>query len=136
LPIVPAEPTNIELARRGFDAWNADDLDALLALCHPEIEYHSSGVFPGMEPVYRGKEGIRRWWQTFHEPWSEIKVIPEKIVERPGVVNVLVRFEGTGRQGIETSMRFINALEIRDGLLRRFNARAPSEEAIRELGLD
>ena len=91
--------SNTELAERGYRAWNEDDLEALLAICHPEVEYHSSGVFPGMNPVYRGEEGMRRWWATFHEPWSQIKVIPERIVERPEGVAVLVRFEGIGRHG-------------------------------------
>jgi hypothetical protein len=63
-------------------------------------------------------------------------VIPERIAERPDGVAVLVRFEGTGRQAIETTMQFINTLEIRDGLAYRFSAQPPSDEAIRELGLD
>jgi ketosteroid isomerase-like protein len=129
------QPTNTELAERGYGAWNDDDLDALLAICHDEVEYHTSGVFPGLEPVYRGKEGMRRWWGTFHEPWSEIKVIPVRIAERPDGVAVLLRFEGIGRQGIETTMQFINTIEIRDGLARRFDSQPVTDEAIRNLGL-
>ena len=68
-------------------------------------------------------------------PGAQIKVIPERIVERPGGVTVLVRFEGTGRQGIETTMQFINTIEIRDGLAYRFDSQPPTEEAMRELGL-
>jgi ketosteroid isomerase-like protein len=132
---VPPKPTYIELAERGYRAWNEDDLEALLAICHPEVEYHTSGVFPGLEPVYLGEEGMRRWWHTFHEPWRQIKVIPERIAEWRDGVAVLIRFEGTGRQGIETTMRFINTIEIRDGLAYRFHSQAPTEEAIRELGL-
>jgi len=132
---VPPEPSHIELTERGYRAWNEDDLDSLLAICHPEVEYHSSGVFPGLQSIYEGKQGIRRWWADFHEPWKQIKVIPERIAERPDGVAVLVRFEGTGRQGIETTMQFINTLEIRDGLAYRFGARPPNDEAIRELGL-
>src|SRR3954462_5247978 len=101
--IVPQDPTKTELAQRGYAAWNADDLEALLSICHDEVEYHTSGVFPGLEPVYPGKEGVRRWWETFHEPWSEIKVIPERIAEWRDGVAVLIRFEWTGRQGIETT---------------------------------
>lgn len=128
--------TNTELVERGYAAWNEDDLEALLAVCHPDVEYHTSGVFPGLEPVYRGKGGMRRWWDTFHEPWKEIKVIPERIVEHGDVVAILVRFEGTGREGIETSMQFINTIEIRDGKAYRFGARAYSPGAARELGLE
>jgi ketosteroid isomerase-like protein len=133
---VPPDPSHIELTERGYRAWNEDDLEALLAICHPEVEYHSSGVFPGMDSIYRGDEGIRRWWADFHEPWEEIKVIPERIAEVPEGVAVLIRFEGVGRQGIETTMRFINTIEVRDNLAYRFNSQPPTDEAIRELGLD
>jgi ketosteroid isomerase-like protein len=132
---VPPEPTYTELAEIGYRAWNEDDLEALLAICHPEVEYHTSGVFPGLQSVYEGKAGIRSWWADFHEPWSEIKVIPERIAERPEGVAVLIRFEGTGRQGIETTMQFINTIAIRDGLAYRFHSQPPTDEAIAELGL-
>ena len=55
---MPPQPAYTELAERGYRAWNEDDLEALLAICHPEVEYHTSGVFPGLEPVYRGRTGI------------------------------------------------------------------------------
>jgi ketosteroid isomerase-like protein len=129
------ELTYTEITERGYRAWNEDDLDSLLAICHPEVEYYTSGVFPGLQSVYEGEAGIRRWWADFHEPWEEIKVIPERIAERPNGVAVLIRFEGTGRQGIETTMRFINTIEVRDGLAYRFNSQPPTDEAIRELGL-
>jgi ketosteroid isomerase-like protein len=133
---VAVQRTSTELAERGYRAWNEDDLEALLAVCHPDIEYHSSGVFPGMRAVYEGEEGVRDWWADFHEPWKEIKVIPERIAERDDQVAILVRFEGRGREGIETTMRFINTLEVRDGQVYRFGAREPTDEALRELGLD
>lgn len=132
---MPPKPTYTELAERGYRAWNEDDLEALLAICHPEVEYHTSGVFPGLQPVYRGADGMRVWWETFHEPWREIKVIPERIAERPQGVAVLIRFEGTGRQGIETTMHFINTMEFRNGLIHRLDAQPASQEAIRALGL-
>jgi ketosteroid isomerase-like protein len=66
-----AEPSNTEIVERGYRAWNEDDLDGMLAVCHPEVEYHPSGVFPGMQPVYRGEEGIRGWWADFRGPWHE-----------------------------------------------------------------
>ncbi len=132
---MPQELTHIELAERAYSAWNDDDLEGMLAFCHPEAEFTPSGVFPGLESGYRGEGGIRRWWNTFHEPWREIKVIPERMAKRPGGVAVLIRFEGLGRDGIETTMRFINWIEIRDGLLYRLVGQPASDEAIRELGL-
>jgi ketosteroid isomerase-like protein len=131
-----SERTDMERVEYGYRCWNEGDLEGLLTICDPEVEYHTSGAFPGIQSIYEGEDGIRRWWADFREPWREIKVIPEKIVERPGGVNVLVRFEGTGRQGIETTMHFINTTEIRDGLAYRFESQPVTDEAIRELGLD
>jgi ketosteroid isomerase-like protein len=128
--------SKIELTERGYRAWNEDDLEGLVAICHPEVEYYTSGVFPGLQTVYEGREGIRRWWADFHEPWQEIKVIPERIVETDSGVAILIRFAGKGRQGIETTMRFINTIEVRDGLARRFDSQPPTEPALRKLGLD
>ncbi len=128
--------SKIELTERGYRAWNEDDLETLLSICHPEVEYHTSGVFPGLTSVYHGHEGISQWWADFHEPWHRIRVIPKRIVETAGGVAVLVRFEGKGRQGIETTMSFINTIEMLDGLARRFDSQPPTEEALRELGLD
>ena len=133
---MPEELTNTGLATRAYAAWNADDLEAMLTFCHPEASFIPSGVFPGMESDYRGKQGVRRWWEVFHEPWSEIKVIPERIAERTDGMDVLIRFEGIGRDGIETTMNFINSIEVRDGLLYRLVGKPADEETLRALGLD
>ena len=133
---MPEEETYTELAERGYAAWNDDDIETLIAICHPEVTYHTSGVFPGLQSVYEGEAGFRRWWADFHEPWRQIRVIPEKITERPEGVAVLIRFEGTGRQGIETTMQFINTIEIRDGLAYRFDSEPPTDEALRKYGLE
>jgi ketosteroid isomerase-like protein len=127
--------SNREIAERGYAAWNNDDLDGLLDFCHPEVEYYTSGVFPGLQSVYYGPEGIKQWWADFHEPWQEIKVIPQRIAETDKGVAVLILFKGTGRQGIEAEMEFINTIEVRDGLAFRFDSQPPTEKALRELGL-
>ena len=130
------ELSNEELVANGYAAWNEDDLDGMLDFCHPEVSYHTSGVFPGLDAVYQGEEGIRRWWDDFHEPWREIKVIPERIAQDGDEMAILIRFEGTGRGGIETSMRFINTIQLRDRKAYRFGARPYTPAAARELGLE
>jgi ketosteroid isomerase-like protein len=132
---VHAEQSPTEIVERCYEIWNNNDLEAFLEITHPDAEYTPSGVFPGIGHFYKGRDGIRQWWQAFHEPWSEIRVIPERMVERGNWVAVLVRFEGVGRDGIETAMDFINRLEIRDGHLYRLIGQPADEEAIRELGL-
>jgi len=131
-----------ELIEFGYAAWDRDDLEGLLSICHPEVTYHASGVFPGIGGVFEGKDGIRQWWTVFREPWERILVIPERIVERgegsdtDGQFAVQVRFEAKGREGIETTMDFVNVIEIRDRLAYKFENMRATDETLREYGLD
>ena len=50
---------NVEIFKRGVEAWNGDDFDAWIALIDPEIEW-----FALME-VYRGHAGARQAWESF-----------------------------------------------------------------------
>jgi ketosteroid isomerase-like protein len=55
---------NVELAMRGFEAFNRRDLDAFLALCDPEVEVYSRlAELEGGRP-YRGHDGVRSWWDN------------------------------------------------------------------------
>ena len=49
-----------ELGRRFVDGFNRRDADALVALCHPELEFLPT-VLVGEGAVYHGHEGLRRW---------------------------------------------------------------------------
>ncbi len=49
-----------ELIRRAHDAFNARDLDALLALTNEDA--HTDSRITSIEGGYRGHDGVRRWW--------------------------------------------------------------------------
>jgi SnoaL-like domain len=53
---LPAE----ELARRFIDGFNRRDADALVALCHPQVEFLPT-ILVGQRAVYHGHDGLRRW---------------------------------------------------------------------------
>jgi ketosteroid isomerase-like protein len=55
---------NVEVIRAIYAAWDARDLDALLELTDPDIEFRTSGYFPDFEPIYRGHQGLRSFWKT------------------------------------------------------------------------
>jgi ketosteroid isomerase-like protein len=63
---------NVDAARRAFEAWNRGDIDAWLQLQHPEIEWFSeiAGRLEGAETVYRGRAGMRRFWDEWHSVWD------------------------------------------------------------------
>jgi hypothetical protein len=49
-----------ELGRGFIDAANRRDVDALVALCHPELELLPTMII-SQRAVYRGHDGLRRW---------------------------------------------------------------------------
>ena len=64
---------NVEAARRGVEAWNADDLDAFLAALDPEVEWHTAleQALEGRKSAYRGHDGLRKAWEEYRgEAWG------------------------------------------------------------------
>ena len=63
------------VAEAAFEALNADDLEAFLALTHDQVEF-TSLVAEAEGTTFRGHDGVRTWWDTvrgaFEEPRWEV----------------------------------------------------------------
>jgi ketosteroid isomerase-like protein len=63
---------------RWVDAFNARDIDRLLADLHPEIVLHPLR-FPGLAGGYHGHDGVREWFEhqvtADHGPCIELSVV-------------------------------------------------------------
>lgn len=114
---------SVALVQRGIAAWNARDWAAALADIDPGVEWHTSGVVPGLDEVYYGHDGVMRFWRGFTEIWDDIQIDTEELLERDGSLIVLARFRARGRDGLEVdqpvAFRFT---ENEVGLLTRFDA--------------
>ena len=87
--------------RGGLGAWSEGDLEGTLENLRPDLEFLTSGVFLGVEPVYHGHEGFRQFWHDFRDTWEQIRVEIQDIVEgEPRRHAVLGRFHAMGRDGI------------------------------------
>ena len=53
---------NVELYRRGIEAFNRRDLEAFLALADPDV-VGTSRVLAIEGKSYQGHDGTREWWQ-------------------------------------------------------------------------
>jgi ketosteroid isomerase-like protein len=119
---------NVELVRQGYEAWNRGDLEWQLDHITPDFEFRTAQLFPDTEAVYRGREGVRQFWDTFREPWGSVLIEVERI-EPIGDDRVLalLRFHGRGRDGVEVTLEYANlwTIEERDG---------GSERRLRRLG--
>jgi ketosteroid isomerase-like protein len=70
---------NVEQQYRAADAFSRRDLDAFLAVCHPEIELVSRHLALDGSAHLRGHAAVRRWWETlltvYPDFTSEIKEV-------------------------------------------------------------
>jgi len=126
---------NVEIARRGYEAWNAGDVDAMLAMFDPNLEYVSSGVFPGLEPVYRGHEGWLRFWREFRGTWDSLNIEVDELRDLGDRVVALLAFDATGRDGIRVRRPLANVWTFRSARVTRLEAFGSPAEALEAVGL-
>ena len=60
---------NVEIVRRGFEAFSERDRDTWLALCDPELESSPSGDWPATATV-RGREAVWEFYLQADDPWE------------------------------------------------------------------
>ena len=73
---------NVEIVRAMYEVANASGkLDANFEILAPEVEFHVSGAFPDLDPVYRGHDGVRKLNEALNEPWMALSLDPEKFID-------------------------------------------------------
>jgi SnoaL-like protein len=88
---------NVKLHRRGIAAYNARDVEAMIALSDPSIEFHS-GMAVGSS-VYHGHDGMRRWHRDLEDAWGdELRVEPEAFFDLGEHTLLFYVLHGRGRQ--------------------------------------
>ena len=127
--------TDVEAIRAGLDAWSQGDLEGSMKELAPEIEVVTSGVYPGLEPVYRGYAGYTRFWHDFREAWEAMRIDIERIVEgEPSRYAVVATFHATGRDGIPAERPVGMVFTMADGRTTRLQNFGSGEEALAAAG--
>jgi ketosteroid isomerase-like protein len=127
---------NVELARQAYEAWNRGDLEWQLDHITPDYEFETAQLFPDTQAVYRGREGLRQFWNTFREPWETLLIEIERL-EPIGDDRVLalLLFHGRGRNGVEVTLKYANLLTVENGLASRNVGFADWQDALEAAGL-
>jgi ketosteroid isomerase-like protein len=127
---------DVQLVRRAMEAWNREDLDALIPLSDPEVEFVS--IFAGMEGrTYRGHDGLRRYFADMEDAWAEfIREIEEVRDAGSDQVVVFFRLRGTARaSGVPVDERVTTVFHLRAGRLRRMVVYRDRDDALKAAGL-
>jgi uncharacterized protein len=125
---------NVEVVRRAYDAFNRGDIDGVLDLCAPDIEWQDAYT-PDTSAV-TGRDAVRAYFETVMEPWEEVHREPEEIIDLGGD-RVLVLYHLTARgkgSGIEVHLRAGDLVTIREGTGVRWVA-MDRDQALEAAGL-
>jgi ketosteroid isomerase-like protein len=117
------------------DAVTAGDVEAAVAVCHPEIEFMSVLAVSGRR--YLGHAGIREYFEDVASAWSEWRVEVHEIVPgADGRVAIVMSMHVRGKEsGAILSERTDHIWTLEDGLLLRNEPYRQPGTALRELGV-
>ncbi len=117
---------NVEAFKRGTEAANRRDIDALLEEFDPEVEWHPAILtgLGGEAAVYRGHEGVRKGIRDVYEAlgethldYPEIRDLGDRVV---GIGSIRAR---GSESGAETESPYVNVVDFKNGkatLIRAF----------------
>ncbi|MEK6272570.1 MAG: nuclear transport factor 2 family protein [Actinomycetota bacterium] len=109
---------NVEVVRRCYELMTNRDFSAFPEVAHPDLVFDlSRNVFnPG---VYRGLDGVRRFFEQVDEMWDGFEARPEEFINGGDHVVAAVRISGRGRGGVEVEMQIFAVWMLREGKVVR-----------------
>lgn len=127
---------NIEKIRRGFEAINAGDLEAVLEVMHPDIVLAPS-VVGGVEgTIFQGHAGYRLWWRDTLEVYEETSFdVSDVRANGNAVVALYTTHVRGGLSGIELDRLAATVVWFEDGLVVRQQGYQDQAEALAAAGL-
>jgi ketosteroid isomerase-like protein len=128
---------NVEVVRRGFEAFAQGGLDAMSDFWADDIDYRAiEGALDDRGPMH-GKEAVRAHFQDWFDTFDDLKAEPLELIDATDeqVVTVL-QFGGRAKlSGVETNLTYAVLSTIRDGKIVRGREYWTKEQALEAAGL-
>ena len=126
---------NLELLKRGYDAFNRGDLDAVFELLDPEIEWVNDERVP-FAGTYRGHDELRALLRDQQEVFGQVTMEPYEFFETGDGVVAFVRVRARGEaSGAAVEITVGHLWTIRNGRAVRWQGFARRENALEAAGL-
>ncbi len=114
---------NVELVRRGYEAWNRGELAAVIDLIHPDFQCDvPAGILTAGGA--RGPQQFERYLAEVSDAFAEFRCELEELRHAGELLVALVREEGRDRDsGAWVRREFFHVWTIRDRKAVRFGRR-------------
>ena len=129
---------NVEVVRRGFQAFADGGLDAMAEFWDPDIDWRAAeGAIDDVGEMH-GPVAVRRYFQDWIDTFDDFRVVAEELRDL-GDDRVLSILRVTGRaklSGTETELRFALVSTVRNGKVVRAREHLSVEDALKAVGLE
>ena len=108
--------SNAEIIERAYAAFNADGTEALIAHLPPDFVLTTPAELASEPGIYKGHDGVRRYFDSFFEVMEEIRIEPVAFHEAGDwtIVELAVVFRGR-MSGVEGEQPVVASVLITDG---------------------
>jgi ketosteroid isomerase-like protein len=116
--------------RVGHDGFNRGDLSRARPNLAEDVEWGTTGTWPGLEGVYRGPDALDDWMEVLHSEWETFRVSLDEVIRDDGdAVVVAERLSGRGREsGVEVEMQVFTVYWSEEGkIVKRLSFRTREE---------
>jgi uncharacterized protein len=106
---------NVEIARRGYEAFNCGDMASVYASLDSEIVWEEWSAAPDAT-TYHGHDGVREFFAKLWESFDLLRFEPLEFIEAGAqlVVPTVVRVRGRG-SGTEATLNTVHVWTYRNG---------------------
>jgi ketosteroid isomerase-like protein len=127
---------NLELVRRGYEAFAQGSIEEALAMFHPDIQVEDHERSLETPTSYHGREGFLALFATVNEGFSDVQYTPKELTSVRDRVLVDVRRTGRGTaSGAQVDERQFHLWDLAAGRAVRFRVYLDRDEALEAAGL-
>ena len=121
---------DVKTLRDAYEALNQGDIERALAVLDEQAEWCEHSDLPEAG-LYRGRDAIRRFLESFLESWEDFTQETEDVMAGEGSVLILLRSRSRGKgSGISVEARYAHLWTMRDGRGTRVDAYFDRDEAL------
>ena len=129
---------NVDVLRGAFEEFLAGKSEFGTGLVDPEVEWDASELAAvlDIDSVYRGEEGVRRFWRVWLSAWESVELESDPADAGDAVVALIDQHMRGRSTGIDVpSGKYAQVYTFRNGLIVRWKVFLTHAEALEAAGL-
>jgi ketosteroid isomerase-like protein len=127
---------NVGIVQEFSRLFEKGDRDAWRDYFDPDVVWDTSADTMPSAGIYRGHEGVERFFREWLGTWSDYAFEPREYIDAGDSVLIVFRQSGIGRgSGVRTEREFFAVYDLRDSKVVRYRQYESREEALEAAGL-